>query len=131
MGFSSALSLFALVTLGSVDEGFNPVFGATLTFALTVVALFLLIVLLYSTIDQMRPVQIIETIHDHALRAHERVRPLMGKTRRESRGAGGDLPAVRAERHGFVTHIDVDAIRGCLGAGSTTGSEVILAVSIG
>lgn len=46
-GFFVGLALYALVTLATVNEGFNPVFSATLAFLLTCIALYLLIVLLY------------------------------------------------------------------------------------
>ncbi len=129
-GFFVGLSAFALLTLGSVDEGFNPVFGASLTFLLTVMALFLLIVLLYATIDQMRPVEIIETIHDYALRARPRLLSLQRHTVTASRGPRGDEHSVFAGRHGFVTHIDVDGLRGCLGPDGAN-AEVVLRVSMG
>jgi uncharacterized membrane protein len=129
-GFFVGLSVFALVTLGSVDEGFNPVLGASVTFVLTVIALFLLIVLLYATIDQMRPVKIIETIHDYALRARPRLLSLQRHTVAASRGSRGRPQSVSAERHGFVTDIDVDRLRACLGP-DAAGVEIVLCVSIG
>jgi uncharacterized membrane protein len=64
-GFFVGLALFALVTLATVTESFNPVFGATLAFLLTIMALYLLIVLLYTTVNQMRPAVIIEAIRNY------------------------------------------------------------------
>ena len=54
-GFFIGLSLFALLTLATVTESFNPVFGASLAFLLTMIALYILLLLLYTTINQMRP----------------------------------------------------------------------------
>lgn len=81
-GFFVGLALFALVTLATVTESFNPVFGATLAFLLTMIALYLLLLLLYTTINQMRPAVIIAAIHSHTLAARQFQRPLILKTRR-------------------------------------------------
>lgn len=68
-GFFVGLALYTLVVLATVGDPFNPIYGATLAILLTVIALYLLILLLYTTINQIRPVEIIETIHDHTLAA--------------------------------------------------------------
>jgi uncharacterized membrane protein len=127
--FFIGLSLYALVTLATVGP-INPVFGAASTFLLTIVALYLLLVLFYSTIDQMRPAVILCAIHDHALYGREKQLGLLRKTRRTS---SWDAPAgmsVKATTHGFVAHIDVDAIAE---AAARCGKEVevVLRVSIG
>lgn len=70
---------------------------------LTVAALYLLILLLYTTINQMRPVEIIEMIHDNILSARERHLLFVRQTRNTpSPQAGVSIP-VRAEEHGYVT----------------------------
>lgn len=129
-GFFIGLALYSLVTLATVARPFNPIFGATLAFLLTVIALYLLLVLLYTTIDQMRPVQITEAIHGHVLKARERQLGFIRKTRRCS---FCDEPAailVRTDKKGFVIGIDVDAIAGM--ARKLPGkTEVGLAVAIG
>jgi len=113
-GFFVGLALFALVTLATVTESFNPVFGATLAFLLTIMALYLLIVLLYTTINQMRPAVIIEAIRNHTLTARQALRPLMCKTRRSSRSNG----ASRSPSEGEAAWVcDAHKCR-CLGDGS-------------
>jgi len=129
-GFFVGLALFALVTLATVTESFNPVFGATLAFLLTIMALYLLIVLLYTTINQMRPAVIIEAIRNHTLTARQALRPLMCKTRRSSRSNGASRLPVKARRHGFVTRINVDAL-GTAVQNIGNDVEVILLVSVG
>ena len=109
-GFFVGLALYSLVTLATVAKPLNPIFGATLAFLLTVVALYLLIILLYTTINQMRPVQIIEAIHDHVLAARERQLKLIRKTRRTPSSDGATIILVKADEEGFVTRIDVDTI---------------------
>jgi hypothetical protein len=115
--FFIGLSLYALIILATVGP-LNPVFGAAITFLFAVVALYLLLVLFYSTIDQMRPTVIMEAIHDHVLYGRE---------------ACSDAPvrtSVIATTHGFVARIDIDAIAA---AAAQRGPEVevVLRVSIG
>jgi uncharacterized membrane protein len=129
-GFFVGLALYTLIILATVDEPFNPVFGATLAFLLTVVALYLLIVLLYTTINQMRPVEIIETIHDYTLAARRRQQDLVQKTRRQPRHPGGVSLPIRAPRRGFVTNIRVDTIDTVLQQ-VETAVEVVFHISIG
>lgn len=129
-GFFVGLSLFALVTLATVTESFNPVFGASLALLLTVVALYILLLLLYTTINQMRPAVIIDEIHTHTLAARQYQRSLIMKTRRSPRAAGLIRQPVKAQRHGFVTAIDIDAM-GAVARSTGEKTEVVLGVSIG
>jgi len=130
LGFFVGLSLYALVTLATVGP-LNPVFGAALTVVLTIVALYLLLVLFYTTIDQIRPVVIIETLRDHVLAARKRQQQqLIRKTRRSSRFAAPLRVPVTASRHGFVTRIDIESI-GKAAARAGAEVEVVLNVSIG
>ncbi|MBA2487313.1 MAG: DUF2254 domain-containing protein [Nitrospira sp.] len=129
-GFFVGLSLFALITLATVNERFNPVFGATLAFLLTVGALYLLILLLYTTINQMRPVEIIEEIHRLTLLARERQLGFLRKIRRVSRYDGAGCVLVKATKHGYVTGIDIDAI-GHAARRAGDHVEVVLLVRIG
>lgn len=129
-GFFVGLSLFSLVTLATVHEHFNPVFGATLAFLLTTVALYLLILLLYTTINQMRPVEIIEEIHRHTLLARSFQLRLLRKTRRVSQSRASARVSVKAERHGYVTRVDVDVMGDALRRAGDD-AEAILFVAIG
>lgn len=79
-GFFVGLALYALVTLATVNAPFNPVFGGTVAFLGTVIALYLLILLLYTTINQMRPVEVIEAIHDHVLSARQWQEKFLART---------------------------------------------------
>lgn len=129
-GFFVGLALYTLVILATVNDPFNPVFGATLALLLTVTALYLLILLLYTTVNQMRPVEIIELIHDRILEARERQLRLIRKTRRTSRYNGAVSMLVTAARHGSVTRIDIDAI-GAVVKNTRDEVEIVLLVSIG
>lgn len=119
-GFFVGLSLYALLTLATVGP-VHPVYGAAITYALTIVALALLIVMFYTTIDQMRPSAIIEAIHDHVLLAREARSALLRATRRRPRCAAPLREPCRTAHHGFVSRIDVSAIDA---AGRRAGREV-------
>ena len=129
-GFFVGLALYTVGILATVSPNFNPVLGALTAVLLTVVALYFLILLIYSTISQIRPEVISKSIHDHTLIARERQLHLIRHTRRTP---GLHLPAgvaVRSSKNGFVTGIDVDAI--VQSAERSSGRiEVVLSVSMG
>lgn len=129
-GFFVGLSLFTLLVLATVAPPYNPVFGASAAFLLTIIALYLVILLLYTTIDQMRPAVIVEAIHDHILIARERQLPLLRRTRRFSQSGDANSETILATKHGFVARVDAEA----LGAASSLGGsglEIILRISVG
>ena len=91
--------------------------------------LYILILLIYATIDQMRPSVIIEAIHDHVLASRARQLDLIRATRREATpGEWHDRSSVRLEDDGFVTWLDVETLAEAAGK---AGAEVILRVTIG
>ena len=128
-GFFVGVSLYTLVTLASIGA-LNPVIGATVALALTILALYLLLVLFYTTVDQMRPVVIIEAIHQHTLLARNAQLDLLRATRRTSRLDATVIVPVTAVAHGFVTRIDVASIRHAASRASAE-VEVVLRVAIG
>lgn len=127
-GYFVGLSLYTLMILATVDPSFNPVFGGTLALIGMLFALCLLVVLLYSTINQTRPAVIIEAVHDLALAARERQRPLLRAMKRiPTCGSFAPTP-VRTTEDGFITGIDVAR----MGAAARKHQvEVVLGVSIG
>lgn len=110
-GFFVGLALYALVTLATVNEGFNPIFGATLAFLLTIIALYLLIVLLYTTINQMRPSEVIDEIHGHILSARQGQLRFIRRTRRASRQGGASRISVTSAKSGYVTNVGRPLVR--------------------
>ena len=92
-GVFVGLSEYALITLASVGP-LNPVFGGAVALVLTILALGLLLALFYTTVDQKRPVMIIEAIRrrrgagNHRLDWH-----LDGAIRPRSRRADDLQPA--------------------------------------
>lgn len=128
-GFFVGLGVYTLVVLATVNPPFNPVFGASVALLLTVVALTLMILLLYTTINQMRPAVVIEAIHDHILLARERQQVRLPATRRAPRLSAAATP-VRAWTHGYVTKMRLDALDGA--ARRARGeAEVVLLAPIG
>jgi hypothetical protein len=114
VGWFIGITLFSLVTLATVRPDFNPIIGATLALFFSVTAMYVLLLLIYSAIDQMRPAAIIESIHDLTLQARQRQIPLLRRTRRRAQGRGAARGAVRAPSDGFVTDIDLDALEQAL-----------------
>lgn len=110
-GFFAGLSVFALINLIVANQSHRPIFGALLAVLLTGVALCLIIVLIYTTIDQTRPDTIIAAIHGHVLDARGRQLPMLRATRR---AAASRTPTagrrITAECGGYVTAIDIGAI---------------------
>lgn len=129
-GYFIGLALYSLVTLSTVHESSNAVLGATLGFAFTVAALYILIVLLYSTINQMRPAIIVAAIHDRTLDARRRQLNLLHRTRRVPTLTMDPCRVVQSERNGFVTRIDLDALAQALGSEGAP-VEITLHVSMG
>lgn len=109
-GFFVGLSVFALITLVTVSQVHRPVFGALAAVLLTTVALCLVVVLIYTTIDQMRPASIIRAIRGHVLRAREAQRPLLERTRRSVSPELRVVRRISSEREGFVVQLDPDRI---------------------
>jgi uncharacterized membrane protein len=129
-GFFVGLSLYLLLLLATVGPGFNPVIGATLGLLFTIAALYILVVLIYATINQVRPSVITEAIHNRAVKARERQLYLVHRTRRAPHLQSGMSAVVRAHRDGFVTDIDLETFSSA--AGGTGGeAEIVLHPSIG
>jgi hypothetical protein len=129
-GFFLGLALYALIVLITVEPGFNPVISAAIVLLLTAVALFLLVLLLYGTLNQMRPAVIVNAIHVYGLGAWEAQCALLAATRRTAQVDGPVRLPVGAERNGYVTRIDVAALARAAGAGAPA-VEIDLAVTMG
>lgn len=129
-GFFVGMAVYALIILATVDPPFNPVLGATLALTLAIAALYILLLLIHSTISQMRPSEIIKAIHDHTLKARERQLELIMKTRRSVQLA--ELPAVPVtlSQDGYITGLDLAAIGRAIDETSNPG-EIEFLLSLG
>lgn len=124
------LALFCLIGLATITPTHNPVFTLAAAFVMTVIALYMLILLIYTTIDQMRPVVIIEAIHDHTLSARRCQQEFLANTRRAARLPASEAFAITAENNGFLVRIDVDGLEE-IARKSGTAMEVVILASIG
>ncbi len=127
-GFFIGLALYSLITLATVNDPYNPVYGGTIALLGTIVALYLLLVLLYTTVNQMRPVEIIEAIHDLILAARENQLRYLSQTRRVSVYDGNVKTPVYADKHGFITHIHFENIEKAV---KDIKTEIVLLESVG
>lgn len=127
-GFFVGLALFCLVTLAAVHPNYTPVYGAIVAFVLTVVALYLLILLIYSTIDQMRPVMIVQSIRKHTEHARDVQRQLLEETSAALPAAASGAHSIRlaSAGSGYLTAIDVGALRHTAGDGLGAVAVVVL-----
>ncbi len=128
-GFFVGLSLYLLLLLTSIGPGFNPVLGATLGLIFTIAALYILVVLIYATINQVRPSLITEAIHNHTVRARERQLDLVRRTHRSPHLPGPVVQVVRSHADGFVTDIRLETLSAAIRPGEEV--EIVMHPSIG
>lgn len=129
-GFFIGLALYSLLMLSSINSAHQPVYGAALAGLMTAAALYMLILLIYTTIDQMRPVAIINAIHDHTLVARECQQQLLQGSRRNPKLHTGAWTRVAADRNGFFTRLNLRAIDDAAGR-LEPGIEIVITASIG
>ena len=113
-GFFVGLSIFVLFTLATASSAHRPVLGATLSLLLTGIALCMVVILIYSTVDQMRPYTVIRAIHDLTLSARHAERRRLAATRRTVSPELSWSHLLRADRYGVVGGIDVARIERAL-----------------
>lgn len=82
-GFFLGLTLYAHVVLVAVQNNTPPVLGAGLATVLTAGALACLLMLVCSTVNQMRPANVLRQIHDRALLGRRHETDLIRNTRRQ------------------------------------------------
>lgn len=108
-------SVYALLILSANSTQVTPVFGASVALLVAIGALVSLVLLLYSTLNQMRPIRIVEAIHDLTLAARSDQQALIERTMRAP--AFHDAPvvlSVKADDDGYLTLIRLQRIAGAL-----------------
>jgi len=135
-GFFAGLALYALIVLATTTPAHSPVLGGALALLLTAVSLYLLLLLLYTTVNQMQPEEIARAIHDHILAARRHQLDIVHRTRRTARSThstdASDAARTRvyADHHGFLLDVDVDRLEAAaLAVGEET--EIVLLHSLG
>lgn len=125
-GFFIGLSVFVLVNLVTASGIHRPVFGTAIALVLTAVALCMIVVMIYNTIDQMRPRQIVRTIQRHVLAARTVQTRLLRRSRRKPRPDWPVVGTVRVEGSGHIVGIDADGLQGALGGLSPVEVELLV-----
>ncbi len=123
-------SLYSMVTMATIHTNHNAVFAATLDLILASISIYMLIILLYTTMNQMNPEIIIGAIHDQTLIARKQQMPLVQQTLREPSYDGPNNLSVRAISEGYITQINLNIIERAIQQGQGQ-VEVHLMVSIG
>lgn len=111
LGYFVGATAFSFIVLAVAGSGSPPVIGASTALVLTAGCLVALLLLIHSTVDQMRPESVVHSIHDLALRAHETELLLLTGTRRTRRTApDAEARAVTTRTGGYVVDIDARAL---------------------
>jgi hypothetical protein len=129
LGFFIGLALFAYVVMAAVQDETPPIVGATIATLLTVVALMILLILVYSTINQMRPTNVLRVLHDRALAAREGEAELIRRTRRRSRSHYDVAARYLSRATGYVSGINVGRLEQLVAGQDAI--EIELAVTVG
>jgi uncharacterized membrane protein len=130
-GYVVGTLLVALILRTTVGDDFNPVLGAMGVLILIIISMGLLIWFLHSTIQQMRPEVIVETVHDQTDQARERELEFLRHFRSEAQVSRPPEAILYAETHGFLAHIDPETIADCFQAPHPPHTEVNLQVQLG
>lgn len=129
-GYFVALAVYALIVLSTVQQDFNPIISAGIILILTILALIFLIVLIYSSISQMRPMIVTNSIMDNARQARDTQLKLLAQTRRTSELETDTCTLIRANRSGFVTGINLKCIQKAFPE-RTSEIEIVIRTPVG
>lgn len=129
-GYFVGLSIFVLFSLVTANGSHRPILAALAAIVMTGAGLFMVVVLIYLTIVQIRPHVIVDQIRQRVLNARKTQLPLLGATRRTATPSWDVAYRVRSEREGYITQIDASRIRHAVtDCGETL--EVLLSVHMG
>lgn len=130
LGFFVGLALYSMITLSTVNEPFNPVWGGTLAFSFTAVALYLLVLLMYTTINQMRPSEIINAIYERILIARTRQKKMLDHVCCRTAETGTQTGELTCDKGGFLNYIDVKKLLAMISRRGAPG-QIVFKHSIG
>jgi uncharacterized membrane protein len=114
LGFFVGLALFAYLVMAAVQDQTPPIIGAFIATILTILAMVFLLALVYTTIDQMRPVNVLRQIHDRVLVAREREAHLVRRTMRAATATDPVRATYRSKTTGYVIGIDLERLEQAL-----------------
>lgn len=128
-GFFVGLSFYCFLVMAVLRPDTTPAVGTAVALVLFLVALIMLVLIIYGTIDQMRPGTVVDSIHALALRARRSEGELLARTRGAPRLEGPRMP-ITATESGYVIDIDLQTLKKA--AESASGEiEIVLEVQIG
>jgi len=130
LGLFVGLALYSYVVMAAVQPKTPPIIGAFIATVLTVVALGCLLFLVYSTVHQMRPDNVMRQLHDRAAMAHDRETELIKRSRRTSSSPLPVRAEHRSETFGYIQSVDLHGIAAAV-EGRSADVEVELCVSVG
>lgn len=128
-GFYAGAFLFALISFAAKADDYNPTLTATLILIISASAIFSLVVLIFMSANQMRPVVLIDSIQAAAQKSRAKQAELVGRTRRESRVHDDDPVVLESRDSGYIVGIDLEAIAEALS--SSPGAELEILHPIG
>ncbi|MDX1664029.1 MAG: DUF2254 family protein [Candidatus Promineifilaceae bacterium] len=135
-GFLVGVTVYVAVTYAA-GGALHLVYSATLGLLLLLLVIYALIMLLYMTVNQMRPVVLISHIHDQTLRAYGRLeREVLARTWREAEALGLETESthrrlVLSHRDGYVTDIDLDRLEKALAEQDDPEAALVVHAPIG
>lgn len=107
-GFFVGLTIYAFVVLSFAKPDGNPALGAAFALLVTVVALVMLLLLIYRTIDQMRPASVVLSIRDLALDARGEQIELLARSRGNAQmSTEVGVRTITTVHNGYLVSIDV------------------------
>lgn len=130
LGFFVGLALYSMIILATVNKPFNPVWGGTIAFLLTALALYFLVLLMYTTINQMRPAEIVNAIYYRVLAARERQLKALSFTTPIHTTGTDKTSVLVCEKAGYIIDIDTTFLAGFV-ADNCPESKVILHHCVG
>ena len=130
-GFFVGVTLYSFLVLAFAAPNGNPALGAAVALVITLVALVMLLLLIYRTIDQMRPASVALSIRDLALDARGEQLQLLARSRPSARlPADGDVRTVTTVHNGYVVGVDVRTLERALSS-VHSGAEIVFHVRVG
>lgn len=127
-GFFTGASVYVLVTLVQTSRTPHPVLGVATSTLCAAASLFGLLLLIYSTIDQTRPVTLLKSIRDTTLAARERQTSWLSRTSALGDDREDGTP-VLSDREGYLARLHLDDLERLVAA--TPGARVRVSRAVG